>query len=153
MAHSREVRRRARERYVQGWSFRQIAGELDVGKTTLLRWADRDGWDEIREQQVAIERGSRDLLLRMLDAAQQSGDAQATFAAVHAARLAGVELGTPERAGPPPKKCAVILLDVLGKHPEIGPVVRRFRNEVVRLFLQEVERLDAASGVGPGTGS
>lgn len=144
MAYSKEDRARARERYVRGgWTYQRIADELSVGKTTLLRWSSSEGWDELRLQHESIERESSRLLLRMLQVAQETGDAQATYAAVQAAGLAGVDLGGTPEPGPSPKQCAVILLDVLGKHPDIGPVVRRYRNEVVRLFLQEVDRLEA----------
>jgi len=142
MAHSRDLRGRARALYIKGWSYRQIAEDLEVGKTTLLRWCDQEGWDELRAQDRAIERESRALLLRMLGAAQESGDAQATYAAVKAAKLAGIELGAPEPTGPSPKECAVIFIDTLARHPDIGPVVRKYRNEVIRLFLQDVERME-----------
>ncbi len=148
MAYPRESRRAAREMYVrQDRSYRQIAETLGVGKTTVLRWSRAEDWDELREQERRIELESRKLLLRMIDAAQEEGDAQLTFAAVHAAKLAGVQMGPPD-SGPRPKEVAVVLLDVLARHPEIGPVVRRFRQEVIRLVLQEVKRMEASSQPG-----
>ena len=142
MAHSRATRAKARGRYVEdGWSYRQIGAELGVGKTTLQRWARTDRWDELREQELRLYQASREMLLALLDEATESGDPQTVFAAVHAAKLAGVlQLGQAD-AGPSPKEVAVILLDVLGKHHAIGKVVRSYRKEVIRLFVQEVERL------------
>ncbi len=149
MAYPPDVRRQARDLYVRsGRSFRHIAERVGVGKTTLLRWARREDWEALREQERAIELGSRKLLLRMVGAAAEQQDAQLTYAAVKAARLAGVSLGDGGPPVPRPKEVAVVLLDVLGGHPDIGPVVRRFRNEAIRLVLHEVKRMEAASPSG-----
>lgn len=152
MAFARASRSRARKRYVQdGWSFHRIAAEEQVGKTTLQRWAKAEGWEEQRREQDQMLRASRKLLVEMMGAAMESKDPQQVYAATQIAELAGVQLGPQSpSSGPSPRQCAVILLDVLGKHHAIGPVVRSHRNEVIRLFLQEVDRVGEKTPAAAG---
>lgn len=145
MSYSPAVRDRARSLYVQeGWPFRQIAEETGVAKSTLVRWSQREDWDELREMEAEVKLGARKLLLRALEDAATDTDPQQVYAAAQAAKLVG--LLSSSKQPPSPKAIAVLLLDQLGKHPVVGPVVRRHRNEVIRLVLAEVERMEPEAG-------
>ncbi len=141
MSHSPAVRTRARDLYVKaGLTYREIAGEAGVAKSTLIRWSRAEDWDELREMEAEAKMGAQRLLLKALEDAAQNSDPQQIYAAAQAAKLAGLLDST--KRHPPPKAVAVVLLDQLAKHPKVGPVVRQYRNEVIRITMAEIERME-----------
>lgn len=150
MAHGAEIRARAEDLYVRrGWSFNRIARETGISKTTLLKWAARHGWKESRSLREQLHRKTMQLAVRLAHAAAQSTDPQQAYAAAQAAELAGLGREPTPRA-PSPARIAEALFDVMARHPEVGPVVRRHRRVLIAEALREVERLEqrAAGAVG-----
>lgn len=148
MAHSPKLRSRARDLYVAGWTFQDIAERLGVAKSTLIRWSGEEDWPEFKAQQEQLEREALALMVDMTRAARESGDPQQAYAASVMAKIAGVS-SAEEDPGPKPTDVAMALLDALMLHPDVGPVVRRHRREVLRLTMRELERF-GVEAVGEG---
>lgn len=150
MAHPAHVRSRAEQLYVtRGLSFARVSAETGVSKTTLLRWAARSDWARSRAQREQLQTVAVDLALELARSAQSSGDPQQVYAAMQAAELAGVREGPAQRM-PSPARLAEALMDVLVRHPEIGPLVRRERRTLIGEVLREAERLEQRLAVGGG---
>jgi hypothetical protein len=114
-----------------------------VSRASLQRWKTEEGWDELRDQHRALELESRELALQMTRAARESQDPQQAYAAMQAARLAG--LAEAPVAHPAPGEVAKAILVVLDEDPELGPVLRRKRKLVIERILERVEMMEARS--------
>lgn len=143
MAHDAAVRARMRTLYVAGWGVDRIARERGVSRATLQRWRREEDWDELREQNRRLERSARELALELTVAARASGDPQQAYAAMQAARMAGLAEAQPLQ--PPPAEVAKALLVVLEEDVELGPILRRKRKEIIGRILDRVERIETAA--------
>ena len=143
MAHDGAARTRVRTLFINGWGVDRIARERGISRATLQRWRKEEAWDQLREQNRQLERSARVLALEMTAAARESGDPQQAYAAMQAARMAG--LAEAEPLQPPPAEVAKALLVVLEEDVELGPILRRKRKEILSRILDRVERIEAAA--------
>lgn len=141
MAHPPPVRARALELYLAGWSYRRITLELGVAKSTLIEWSKADEWNALRAKQRELQRVSADLVLELARAARETRDPQQAYAAMTAARLAGLAEPAPAERPPSAAEVAELLLRVLDEDVEFGPLVRRRRREIVSRVADAAERL------------
>jgi hypothetical protein len=142
MAHEPVTRSRARELYLSGRGVAWIAERTGVSRATLQRWKKDDAWDEMRSRYRSLEREAADLVLTMTQAARESGDPQQAYAAMQAAELA--RMTEPQPVHPSPAAVAKLLLSELASHEQLGPLVRRHRDEVIERVLRRVETLEPA---------
>lgn len=145
MSYSPAQRYRAQELFAAGWSIDRLRDELKIPRSTLLRWSKKFTWSEQRRLQEQLRSQTLALVARLTEAASESADPQQVFAVAHAARLLPKP---PDVLDHKPIKVVEVMLDVLAQHPEVGPVVRRHRGEVLRLVMRELERLDPEASVG-----
>lgn len=141
MAHDAELRGRARKYYLGGRSIGWIGDQTGVSRATLQRWARTEGWKHLRRQYRAMEQEAAALVLDLTQAARESGDPQQAYAAMQAAKIAGLTEAQP--LYPAPAEVAKALLAVLEEDPELGPLVRRKRRLVIERVLERVERMEA----------
>lgn len=143
MAYGTDVRARAEQLYVErGLSYARVAEETGVAKTTLLKWAKRGDWAESRRTLERLKAVQVEMAVALAHSAARSSDPQQVYAAEIAAQLAGVRQAAP-KPGPTPTQIAEALMDVLIRHPELGPLVRRERRVLIREVLREVERMES----------
>lgn len=138
MAHDPEVRQRAQRLFLAGVAGARIQRETGVSRATLSRWAREGNWQELREQSRALEREAGALVLELTRAARESRDPQQAYAAMQAAKVAGLAGEAPIH--PPPAEVAKALLGVLARDAEFRPLLTRRRADV----LEAVERELAA---------
>ncbi len=143
MARSPELRLRAQQLFLADWPAARIATELGVGRATVQRWVDRHEWRELRALQARLERSAAALVVELTEAARESRDPQQAYAAVSAAELARPRFSV--APGPQPMEIAEALLDAIAADPELGPVVRRRRADVVATVAAALERLRGAT--------
>lgn len=141
MAHDEAVRGRAQLLFINGRRPGAIARETGVSRATLQRWRKEDEWDELRQRNRQLEREAQALTLALTRAARESGDPQQTFAAVQAAKIAGLAEAQPIH--PAPAEVAKALLLEMEEDPELGPIVRRKRKQIIERILNRVERIEA----------
>lgn len=142
MAHDARTRSRARTLYVAGRGIGRIADTTGVSRATLQRWSAEEDWTGLRDQARALEREATALAVEMTRAARQSSDPQQAYAALQAAKLAGIS--ETDGLHPPPEDVAKALLVVLARDPEFGPLVRRRRKDVIDLVMRELGELEVA---------
>jgi hypothetical protein len=143
MGHTPAARARARRLYLDGWGPSEIATRTGVGRATISRWATEGGWRETRARRSELEAEAGRLTVDLVRQARGSGDPQQAYAALHAAELGGLAAPAPEH--PAPRVVARALIGVLAQDDELGPILRRRRQEIAERVAAEVERLEAAA--------
>jgi len=155
VGHGLDVKERAFQLYVQGLSFDDIAAEMEkskmhVNRKTLIRWSKTEGW-QARADQVKVEVKAKnddravdrmaELLaqankikhdvveaLRSMPAPRSTGEGVNAF--IQISRLIR-ELAPPTSVGGDAAAVIDRVLDVLLKHPKIGIVIEKYRDEVM----------------------
>jgi hypothetical protein len=137
------TRLRARDLFVSGCSYEEIHGRTRVPLSTLKRWGRKEEWKAQRELSGDLERKARDLVLQLTAAAGESRDPQQAYAALSAARLAGLH----GRSAAPPAAATVAraLIEVLAGDPELGPILKKRKRELVTRVAEAAERLESTT--------
>lgn len=177
MAHSLDVKERSFRLWVQGLSVDDIVAQLKrggirVNRKSILRWRKNEGWDErkkavVSEVQKNTEREAADLMAEVLN---------------DTAKLRELVLSQLQAAGPPKsivggvqayvQLCNLLkeiapakvvdgdagevvrrILDVLFRHPKVGIVIEKYRDEILADIKRELKKTEGSgAGVrGPGT--
>lgn len=173
MGHGLDTKERAFQLYVQGLSFDDISAELDKGKMhvnrkTLIRWRKNEGWEaraaavktEVRERNddKAVDRMTR----LLAEATKIQNDVVKAMKGIAAPRSLGegvnafVQISRLIRELAPPTSVegdagALIdrVLDVLLKHPKIGMVIEKYRDQVMAEIAKVLKgRGDGGRGTG-----
>jgi uncharacterized protein YjcR len=143
MAHASRVRIRARDLFAARLRLAEIKRRTGVSVSTLKRWAVEDDWKGQRDASDSLARASRTLSVRLAEAAAESADPQQAYGARTAAELAGMNTA-PAAPAPTAAVMARALIEELAADPELGPILRRRRSELVQRVVAAAERLDAA---------
>lgn len=143
MAHTPAARARAERLYLDGHPYHVIEQRTRVPVSTLKRWAKKRGWRQKRERLAGLELKSMNLLDEVLDAAAESRDPQQVFAASKAARLAGVD--RPTAPAPSAATMARAMVKMFDRDPELGPIMRRRRAQLVQQIAEEAERMEVGA--------
>jgi hypothetical protein len=171
MGHGLDTKERAFQLYVQGLSFEDIAEQMDKGKMhvnrkTLVRWCKTEGWKaradavkgEVRERndEKSVDRMTALLAeatkiksdvveaLRSMPAPRSTGEGVNAF--IQISRLIR-ELAPPTAVGGDAAAIIDRVLDVLLKHPKIGIVIEKYRDEVMG-EITKVLKAQTKSDVG-----
>ncbi|HEY0019058.1 MAG TPA: hypothetical protein VGC13_22340 [Longimicrobium sp.] len=144
MAHPEATRWRARQLFMGRMPLPAVARRVGVGLGTVKRWCREEEWGAMRRLHGELELRSAELAVAMAERARETADPQQAFAASTAAQLARQHSGA--RPMPTVQDIAKALVRVLAAHPEVGPVVKRNRGEVLRLVSDEAERLQGEAG-------
>lgn len=155
MGHGLDVKERAFQLYVQGLSFDDIAAEMDKGKMhvnrkTLIRWCKTEGW-QVRAGKVKAEVEAKnddravDRMTELLaEATKIKSDVVEALRSMPAPRSTGegvnafIQISRLIREMAPATSVegdagAMIdrLLDVLLKHPKVGIVLEKYKDDIV----------------------
>jgi transposase len=161
MAHSIDIKEKAFQLYCQGLSIDKIAQEVKVNRKTILRkgtgWKDSMGWDVRRDAirqivQSKTDQKQIDLLTRLHDKTlalwtEVTDELNQTQFKSKEGAIASYQSLTnmmlkfmPQKQGLKDEALKKIFA-ILFSHPKVGPVIERYKDELLEAIDKELKKL------------